>query len=303
MNTPSLRLGFLGFGEAAARLAADFHKTGVTGIVAYSRSGAKARPGDALSEKARALGVTLVKTPAALAKKTDVIIALTPGKAAVPALRRILKHLRRDQLYIDASSNSAKAMEQAAALAGDAVRFVDASVMGPVDIQGIKVPFVASGPHAAEFRDRMTPYGMVIHVVGRGPGDASAMKLIRSVLMKGLAMLLLDTMEAAHRRHILDAVIEDCSATFNDIPFQKIIKRYVGGTAVHCERRVHEMKECLELLHDMGSTDRSTKATISMLREMVSMGMPQKFPREPDSILPVIEALIAARDAARIRKK
>ena len=161
------------------------------------------------------------------------------------------------------------------------------------------MPFVASGPHAAEFRDRLTPYGMVINVVGKGPGDASAMKLIRSVLMKGLAMLLLDTMEAAQRRNILDAVIEDSSVTFNEIPFQKIIKRYVGGTAVHCERRVHEMKECLELLHDMGSSDRSTRATISMLREMVKMGMPQKFTREPDSIHPVIDALIAARDSTR----
>jgi 3-hydroxyisobutyrate dehydrogenase-like beta-hydroxyacid dehydrogenase len=298
MNTPAFRLGLLGFGEAAARLAGDFRNAGFSPLVAYSRSGAKAKPGDALHEKARALGVTLVKTPAALARQTDVILALTPGKAAVPALRRILRHLRPDHLYIDASSNSAKAMEQAAALVGDAARFVDASVMGPVDLMGLKVPFVASGPHAAEFRDRLTPHGMVINVVGKGPGDASAMKLIRSVLMKGLAMLLLDTMEAAHRRNILDAVIEDSSVTFNEIPFQKIIKRYVGGTAVHCERRVHEMKECLELLHDMGSTDRSTKATISMLREMVKMGMPQKFTREPDSILPVIEALIAARDGA-----
>lgn len=299
MNAPAFRLGLLGFGEAAARLAGDFRNAGFSPLVAYSRSGAKAKPGDALHEKARALGVTLVKTPAALARQTDVIIALTPGKAAVPALRRILKHLRPDHLYIDASSNSAKAMEEAATLVGGAARFVDASVMGPVDIMGLKVPFVASGPHAAEFRDRMTPHGMVINVVGKGPGDASAMKLIRSVLMKGLAMLLLDTMEAAHRRNILDAVIEDSSVTFNEIPFQKIIKRYVGGTAVHCERRVHEMKECLELLHDMGSTDRSTKATISMLREMVKMGMPQKFTREPDSIHPVIEALIAARDGAR----
>ena len=289
----------MGFGEAATRLARDFKQAGFTNIVGYSRSGAKAQPGDPLYQRAEAAGVTLVKTVSALAKKSDVIIGLTPGKAAVPALKKILKHLRPDHLYIDASSNSAHAMEQAAALVGNAAKFVDASVMGPVDIMGLKVPFVASGPHAAEFHDRMTPHGMVITVVGSNPGDASAMKLIRSVLMKGLAMLLLETMEAAQRRNILDAVIEDSSVTFNEIPFQKIIKRYIGGTAVHCERRIHEMKECLELLHDMGSTDRATKSTIAMLRDMVKMGMPQKFTAEPDSIHPVINALIAARDGAK----
>ena len=299
MNSAPIRLGLLGFGEAAARLAMDFSQAGFKDITAYSRSGAKAQPGDPVYQRAEAAGVKLAKSVGTMAKKSDIIIALTPGKAAVPALKKILKYLRPDHLYVDASSNSAHNMEQAAALIGNAAKFVDASVMGPVDIMGLKVPFVASGPHAAEFYDRMTPHGMVITVVGNNPGDASAMKLIRSVLMKGLAMLLLETMEAAQRRNILDAVIEDSSVTFNDIPFQKIIKRYIGGTAVHCERRIHEMKECLELLQDMGSTDRATKSTISMLRDMVKMGMPQKFTKEPDSIHPVIDALIAARDGAK----
>ena len=299
MNSAPIRLGLLGFGEAAARLAMDFSQAGFKDITAYSRSGAKAQPGDPVYQRAEAAGVKLAKSVGTLAKKSDIIIALTPGKAAVPALKKILKYLRPDHLYVDASSNSAHNMEQAAALIGNTARFVDASVMGPVDIMGLKVPFVASGPHAAEFHDRMTPHGMVITVVGNNPGDASAMKLIRSVLMKGLAMLLLETMEAAQRRNILDAVIEDSSVTFNDIPFQKIIKRYIGGTAVHCERRIHEMKECLELLQDMGSTDRATKSTIAMLRDMVTMGMPQKFTKEPDSIHPVIDALIAARDEAK----
>lgn len=298
MNTSHPRLGLLGYGEAANRLARDFTQAGFTNILAYSRSGAKAQPGDPLHQRAQAAGVTLVKTVGTLAKKSDIIIAMTPGKSALPALKKIRKYLRPDHLYVDASSNSAHNMEQAAVLVGNAAKFVDASIMGPVDIMGIKVPFVASGPHAAAFRDLMVPHGMVINVVGSNPGDASAMKLIRSVLMKGLAALLLETMEAARRRNILDEVIEDSSVTFNDIPFQKIIKRYVNGTAVHCERRIHEMKECLELLHDMGSSDRNTRNTIAMLRDMVKMGMPVTFTAEPDTIHPVIDALIAARDQA-----
>ena len=298
MNSAPLRLGFLGFGEAATRFAREFTQAGFTNIVGYSRSGAKAQPGDLVYARAQASGVTLVKTAAMLARKSDIILVLTPGKASLAALKKIRKHLRPDHLYVDASSNSSHNMEQAAALVGDTAKFVDASIMGPVDIMGLKAPFVASGPHAAEFRDRMTPYGMVISVVGSKPGDASAMKLIRSVLFKGLAMLLLETMEAAQRRNILDAVIEDVSATFNEIPFQKIIKRYIGGTAVHCERRIHEMKDCLELLQDMGSTDRATRSTIAMLRDMVKMRMPAKFPVEPESIHPVLDAVIAARGKA-----
>ncbi len=296
MSSAPIRLGLLGFGEAAVRLARDFSQAGFRDMVAYSRSGAKAQPGDPVYQRAEAVGVKLVKSAGTLANKSDIILVLTPGKAALPALKKIRKYLRPDHLYVDASSNSAHNMEQAAEIIGNTAKFVDSSIMGPVDIMGLKVPFVASGPHAAEFRDRMTPHGMVINVVGVNPGDASAMKLIRSVLMKGLAGLLLETMEAARRRNILDEVIEDSSVTFNDIPFQKIIRRYVGGTAVHCERRIHEMKECLELLHEMKSGDRNTKNTIAMLREMVKIGMPVQFPSEPETIHPVIDALIAARD-------
>jgi 3-hydroxyisobutyrate dehydrogenase-like beta-hydroxyacid dehydrogenase len=298
MSSVPIRLGLLGYGEAANRLARDFSQAGFRDIVAYSRSGAKAQPGDPVHQRAQAAGVKLVKTAGTLAKKSDVIIALTPSKSALPALKKIRKHLRPDHLYIDASSNSAHNMEQAAALVGDSVKFVDAAIMGPVDLMGLKVPFVASGPHAAEFRDRLTPHGMVISVVGSKPGDASAMKLIRSILFKGLAMLLLETMEAAQRRNILGEVIEDASATFVEIPFQKIIKRYIGGTAVHCERRIHEMQDCLELLQDMGSADRATRTTIATLRDMVKMGMPKKFTTEPDRIELVLDAMIATRDGA-----
>jgi 3-hydroxyisobutyrate dehydrogenase-like beta-hydroxyacid dehydrogenase len=143
----------LGFGEAAVRLARDFSQAGFKDIVAYSRSGAKAQPGDPVCQRAEAVGVKLVKTVGTLAKKSDVILVLTPGKSALPALKKIRKYLRPDHLYVDASSNSAYNMEQAAALIGNAAKFVDSSIMGPVDILGLKVPFVASGPHAAEFRD------------------------------------------------------------------------------------------------------------------------------------------------------
>lgn len=295
MISAPLRLGLLGFGDAAARLAKELSAAGLTGIVAYSRSGAKAQPGDHAYERAKSSGVTLVKTVGSLAKKSDIIIVLTPGKAALPALKKIRKHLRPDHLYVDATTNSAANMEKAAALVGDGAKFIDAAILAPVDLMGIKSPFVACGPHAAEFRDCMTPHGLVIRVVGNAPGDASAMKLIRSVLTKGLAAILLESMEAARRRNILDEVAGDISDTLNEIPFEKIIRRYICGTAVHCERRLHEMKDCLELLQAMNSTDRMTRTTINMLRDMVKTGMPQKFPVEADSIHPVIDAMIAAR--------
>ena len=74
MNTSHPRLGLLGFGEAANRLSKDLTQAGFTSILAYSRSGAKAQPGDPLHQRAQAAGVTLVKTVGTLARKSDLII-------------------------------------------------------------------------------------------------------------------------------------------------------------------------------------------------------------------------------------
>jgi 3-hydroxyisobutyrate dehydrogenase-like beta-hydroxyacid dehydrogenase len=241
------------------------------------------------------VGVQLVKTPGALARQADIIFALTQGKSAIPAARKILKSLKSHHLYVDASTNSAKAMEKIAALIGDRAKFVDAAIMAPVTVARLNTPIVASGRHAAAFRDALAPFGMDIKVVSDAPGAASAMKLIRSVFMKGLAALLFESMEAAHRRGMLEVCAEDISATFDAIPFRKILKRYICSTPAHAARRVHEMKESLEMLQSINSRDRMTRATAAVIKEFAASGLDKQFPQEADSVRDVLDAWIAVK--------
>ena len=285
----------MGFGEAAFLFAQDLAQAGVTNIVAYSPSGAKAGPSDAAHLRAQNAGVLLVKTPAALAKRADIILALTQGKSAHSAARKIVKSLKAHHLYVDASTNSAAAMEKIAALIGDRAKFVDAAIMAPVAVARLKTPLVISGAHAAAFRDALTPFGMDIKVVSDAPGAASAMKLIRSVFMKGLAALLFESMEAAHRRGMLDVCAEDISATFDAIAFRKILKRYICSTPAHAARRVHEMQESLEMLQSIHSRDRMTRATAAFIKEFAGSGLDKQFPQEADSVRDVLDAWIAAK--------
>ena len=289
-----MRLGLLGFGEAAIRFAQDLSQAGLKDIVAYSRSGAKAQPGDPLHAEAAAAGVQLVKTPRELCKRSDVIIALTPGKAALAAVRSVRKHLKPEQIYVDASSAAVKTMEQAAQLLEGRARFVDAAIMSPVPLNGIKGVIGASGADAETFRALMVPFGMNVKVVGPKPGGASAMKLIRSVCMKGLSAVLVECLEAAQRYGVLEVAAADIAASFDERPFAQNMKRYVCGTAVHAERRIHEMADVLALLNSLGSSTRMTKATRAKLVDVTRMGLREKFnAREPDTIAAVMEAIVA----------
>jgi 3-hydroxyisobutyrate dehydrogenase-like beta-hydroxyacid dehydrogenase len=289
-------LGLLGFGEAAVRFAQDLSQAGLKDVVAYSRSGAKAQPGDSLHAEAAAAGARLVKSRRELCKHSDVIIALTPGKAALPAARSVRKHLRPEQIYVDASASAVKTMEQVAALLAGKARFVDAAIMSPVPLNGIKAGVAASGADAEAFRALMEPYGMPVTVVGSKPGGASAMKLLRSVCMKGLSGVMIESLEAAQRYGVLEAVAADIAGSFEERSFAEYMKRYVCGTVVHAERRVHEMADALALLNSLGSSTRMTKATRANLVDLAKMGLREKFnAREPATIAAAIEAIVELR--------
>ncbi len=291
-----MRLGILGFGEAGLRFAQDLSQGGLTDIVAYSRTGAKEPADGPLHAQAAGAGAKLVKTVRALCKGTDVVIALTPGKSAVAAARKTVKYLSPGQIYVDMSSAAVKTMEDIAKLLEGKARFVDAAIMSPVPLNGIKAGVAASGADAEAFRALMEPYGMTVTVVGSKPGGASAMKLLRSVCMKGLSGVLIESLEAAQRYGVLEAVAADIAGSFEERSFAEYMKRYVCGTVVHAERRVHEMADALSLLNSLGSSTRMTKATRANLVDLAKIGLREKFnAREPATIAAAIEAIVELR--------
>ena len=291
-----LRLGFIGFGEAASRFAKDLSEAGLSGIVAYSPSAANAPADDPVHAKAAASGVELVPSIKDVCRKSNVVIALTPGKLALPVLRKARRHLTAEHIYVDATTASVKDMEKAAQLLDGGAAFVDAAVMDPVPMNGIKVLTVASGSHAEKFRELLGAYGMNIQVVGTKAGAASSMKLLRSVCMKGLAALLLESLEAAQRYGITEALAADMARFINGRPFEDVMKRFVCGTAIHAGRRVHEVSESLALLKALGAPTRMTRSTRETLQSIADMGLRERFgAREPDAIAPVLDALIEAR--------
>lgn len=304
MSMQPLRLGFIGFGEAASRFAQDFSQAGVTGIVAYSRSGAKAPDDTALRKRAAEAGVELVGTPREVCERATLVISLTPGAQALPALRKVKPHLTARHLYVDASTSSVRDMERAAQMLEGRASFVDAAVMDPVPLNGIKVHTVVSGAQAGALRALLEPYGMNLQVVGEKAGAASAMKLMRSVCMKGLAALLLEALEAAQRYGITDALVADMARFIDGRPFEEIVKRHVCGTAIHAQRRVHETSESIALLRSLGGSTRMTRSTRAMLQDVVDMGLRERFEaREPGRIEDVLDAIIGQRDERRAARE
>ncbi len=288
------RVGFLGFGEAGYHMAKGLAGAGLTGIVAYDKFAADPKAGDLIRQRAGDAGVTLVRSARALCRRAVVIIALVPGRVALRAVKGAAPHLTPDHLYVDAGTASAEAMKEAGRLLEGKAGFVDVAMMGAVPLAGHKVAILASGSQAEDFRRAMERYGMNVRVVGQYPGEATAIKLIRSVFMKGMAAVTLEALEAAHRHGVLEAVAEDIAAYMDEHAFRDHMRRLVCGTAVHAERRAFEMAEVLTLLNKLGSADTVTRATRKKLQHIAALRLRERFGgREPGDIAAVMNALAA----------
>jgi len=231
------RVGFLVFGEAAYHMGKGLVGAGLAGIVAFDKFAADAKAGKLIRERAADAGIALVRSVRELCRRANVIIALVPGRVALRAVKAAAPHLAADHLYVDAGTASVEAMQEAGRLLEGRAGFVDVAMMGAVPLSAHKVEILASGREAEAFRATMEPYGMHIAVVGERPGAATAMKLIRSVFMKGLAAVIIEALEAAHRHGVLQETARGMAGYMDQHPFRDHIRRFVCGTAVHAERR------------------------------------------------------------------
>ena len=236
------------------------------------------RFGGLVRNRAEEAGVTLLASPAAVIRQVDVIIAAVPGSQAVSAAQTAAPSLAPGQIYADVSTSTAAGKKKAAQLVEQAgARFVDGAMMGGLSMQHHKVPTLLSGSGSDELIRLLTPFGMVLTRVSDTPGDAIAIKLVRSIAMKGLAALAAETLEAAVKLGVSDEVLHSVADTLTAAPFKDTLDWLVTASAVHATRQVHEMNDVLAMLTEIGVEPAMTRGTIQRLQWLESQKFKDRF--------------------------
>lgn len=233
-----MRVGFIGFGEVAQTLASRLRSRGVE--VVTSLEGRS----PSTIERARTVGVTETSQEDVYSCPV-VISAVTPG-VALDTARRAGRHVRG--IYVDINNISPETVRMASSLI-EKGGFVDAAIMGSVRRKGADVRIIASGRDAEEFM-KLNRYGLNIEVRGREPGDASAIKMLRSSYTKGVSALLSETLTAAHRLGLEEDVLEMLEYTEGNDFRESAISR-LKSSCIHARRRYEEMKEVQDMLGEV----------------------------------------------------
>lgn len=244
---------FVGFGEASYHIAKGLKAEGLEGIIAYDAFWDHPERGGLIQQRAKEADIILLPTLKEAVESSKFILSATSAKIAVPIAASIFPYMKSGQIFVDINAASPMAMKEIDELQKkEGVLFCDAAVMGVVPSEGHKVPMLLSGNGGAVFQNELTKYGMKLKDLNTVAGGSSAIKMFRSVFMKGLTQLLIESLSASAKFGVLDTIVESLSESINNKTIEDLSNQLIPRTVVHAERRVSEMKEVIATLEEMG---------------------------------------------------
>lgn len=290
------RIGFIGFGEAAAALSEGLLGAGIPKITAFDT-----RPRPAMK------GVEMAKNLAELIAGADIVFAAVTSAVAFEVAKDAARHLAPRHIYVDI--NSVKPEVKIAIgkeIDKSGARYVEAAVMAAVPPYKHKVPMLLGGAAAPELIERLSTYGMALEDFGPEIGRAAAAKMFRSVVVKGLEALLQECVLAADRYGVADRVLGFVGDGYPGIDWKKLADYLIGRTAIHGVRRAHEMEEVAETLRSLGIEPLMAEAAAKRIAWAGGFGLKEKFgDKAPPSYHDVLMAIaeIERRAPAKPKKR
>ncbi|GMV03638.1 MAG: DUF1932 domain-containing protein [Burkholderiaceae bacterium] len=255
------RIGLVGYGEVGRILAEDLRARGLARIGAYDLKLAGDAAGT-LRAHATAHGVTLASSHAELAAGADLIVSAVTASQAVPVAEACAPAIRAGTWFLDFNSASPGARRQAAALVEAAGgRYVEGAVMTSIPPYRIRVPLLLGGPHAAELAPLVTALGFDAKVASERLGIASATKMCRSVMIKGLEAMVIESFTAARAYGVEDAVLASLAETFPGIDWEKQGSYFFQRVIQHGRRRAEEVREVAHTVREIGLEPWSASGT------------------------------------------
>jgi 3-hydroxyisobutyrate dehydrogenase-like beta-hydroxyacid dehydrogenase len=260
----------IGFGEAGSILGADLAAAGCE-VAMYDilLDDEKTRP--AMLARAQGVHVRAHDSFAAAVSGADLIISAVTASSSGDVARLGGQHLRAGQIFFDINSVSpGKKQSSCRAVEASGADYVEAAVMAPVPPYRLKVPMLLGGRHAASVASQLSRFGMNAQAIASEIGVASAVKMCRSVVIKGIEALATESMRAARHFGAENQVLASLSETFPGMGWDKDLPDYlVSRVAEHGRRRAAEMREVARTLEDAGLAPTMAAATAVLQDRLV----------------------------------
>jgi 3-hydroxyisobutyrate dehydrogenase-like beta-hydroxyacid dehydrogenase len=269
-NTP--RLCFIGFGEAGQAIASGLRDTGIETIAAWDILFPQAE-GARLRQAGETMGARVATSAEDAVRGSDIIISAVTASSSLDAARSVAPHLDGNPYFLDINSVSPGRKKDTEALLGSKARYVDVAILAPIHPARHQTPVLLAGPYAETVMplliDELEMRGAI---AGPEVGAAASLKMIRSVMIKGIEALTMECFVAAKRAGIVDEVAASLKNNYPTLDWNRVIAYNLERMASHGVRRADEMDQVAETLRELGIEPLMATATSARQREMGVIG-------------------------------
>jgi 3-hydroxyisobutyrate dehydrogenase-like beta-hydroxyacid dehydrogenase len=246
------RIGLVGYGEVGRIFCAGLQPQ-VAQVAAWDLKFADPASAAAQQALAREHGVQACASMQALCEASDLVISAVTASNTLAVAEEAARYLRAGAVFLDLNSASPGTKQRAAAaVEARGAHYVEAGVMTSVPPYGIRVPMLLGGPHAAALAAVLTGWGMDAKPVSDRLGVASAIKMSRSVMIKGLEALVIESYATARAYGVEDHVLPTLQETFPSIDWSEQGAYFFSRVVQHGKRRAEEMREAANTVREAG---------------------------------------------------
>lgn len=287
------KISFIGMGEAGGAVVTGWGSARAGAIVAYDiKLDASGTAGEILDRCDR-LGITVARSAKEAVQGAEIVFSTVTADQAVAAAEAAAPHLRAGTFWCDLNSCAPSSKRRAAAIIEAAGgRYVDVAVMAPVYPKMNMVPVLIAGPHAQTVAPVLEALPMALRVVEGDIGAASSIKMIRSVMVKGLEALTAECSLAAVAAGVEEEVFASLAKSHPGIDWPQRAAYNFERSLVHGERRAAEMEEVVKTLSDLGLPNDMAASAVNWQRRIAATAVPAPASPSAADLRPIAEALL-----------
>ena len=285
-NKEREKIGFIGFGEVARTLSQRMKEMGGE-IIAYDKFA------DRIKNKAEEIGIPLMGRMEEIIHSCSLILSTLWPDAALESAKEAAFFLSAGQIYCDLNSISPETTEEIQKVVSPTgADFVKIGIMAGIPDRGFQVPLIAGGTKAKEVEEILSSLGLIIRAISLDPKHPAAIKILRSICLKGLVAVTYEMLRGAEKYGVCDQILESASEVMSKASFKDILSNWIASTAIHARRRAKEMEEVIETLENSGIDPVMSIGTKKIFEEIASFQLDEIFKGQiPDSFHEVLEKI------------
>jgi len=285
---PSIKIGFIGFGEAASIFSKEMSNKGaeirVYDILITQKNGLEIIRSRILNNNIQ------INSLKEVIIKSDYILSTVPSQFAKNVAKECAEHLKPNKVYIDLNSTSPFVkIEIGRIIESSKADFVEGAILGAVGITGPKTHALTTGEKGKEVAEIFTNLGLNFSYYSPKIGKASMFKMLRSIFSKGIEAMLLEFLIAGKKAGMEKDLWKDIISFLSEKSFDKIAANWMQTHVLAYERRYHEITQVIETMKELGIEPIMTSGTEAFFRRSLSLELKENFLKKPDSFEEVID--------------